>query len=81
MKNLFIKIMLIINALASVYPCVNYLITGMRYDDLHYLFYFAIFHAVQIILSLSMFIYIVIYEDKDKHKESDVSDETDDKNK
>lgn len=81
MKNLFIKIMLIINALASVYPCVNYLITGMRYDDLHYLFYFAIFHAVQIILSLSMFIYIVIYEDKDKHKESDVSDETDNNNK
>lgn len=81
MKNLFIKIMLIINALASVYPCVNYLITGMRYDDLHYLFYFAIFHAVQIILSLSLFIYIVISEDKDKHKESDVSDETDNNNK
>ncbi len=81
MKNLFIKIMLIINALASVYPCVNYLITGMRYDDLHYLFYFAIFHAVQIILSLSLFIYIVISEDKNKDKKSNVSDKTDDKNK
>lgn len=79
MKNLFIKIMLILNALASVYPCVNYIITGMRCDDLHYLFYFAVFHAVQIILSLSVFIYIFISENKDK--ESDVSDETDDKNK
>lgn len=79
MKNLFIKIMLMINALASVYPCVNYIITGMRCDDLHYLFYFAVFHAVQIILSLSVFIYIFISEDKDK--EFDVSDETDDKNK
>ena len=79
MKNLFIKIMLIINALASVYPCVNYIITGMRWDDLHYLFYFAVFHAIQIILSVAMFIYIC--KSENKHKESDVSDETDDKNK
>lgn len=79
MKNLFIKIILIINALASVYPCVSYLKTAMSYDDLHYFFYYAGFHAVQIILSLSVFIYIFISENKDK--ESDVSDETDDKNK
>ena len=79
MKNLFIKIILIINALASVYPCVNYIITGMRWDDLHYLFYFAVFHAIQIILSVAMFIYIC--KSENKHKESDVSDETDDKNK
>lgn len=79
MKNLFIKIMLMINALASVYPCVNYIITGMRWDDLHYLFYFAVFHAIQIILSVAMFIYIC--KSENKHKESDVSDETADKKK
>lgn len=79
MKNLFIKIMLMINALASVYPCVNYIITGMRWDDLHYLFYFAVFHAIQIILSVAMFIYIC--KSENKHKESDISDKTDDKNK
>ena len=79
MKNLFIKIMLILNALASIYPCVNYLITGMRYDDLHYLFYFAVFHAIQIILSVAMFIYIC--KSENKHKESDISNKTDDKNK
>lgn len=79
MKNLFIKIMLMINALASVYPCVNYIITGMRWDDLHYLFYFAVFHAIQIVLSVAMFIYIC--KSENKHKESDVSDEIADKNK
>ena len=68
-----------INALASVYPCVNYIITGMRWDDLHYLFYFAVFHAIQIILSVAMFIYIC--KSEKKHKESDISDKTDDKNK
>jgi hypothetical protein len=75
MKNLFIKIMLMINALASVYPCVNYIITGMRWDDLHYLFYFAVFHAIQIILSVAMFIYICKSE-KNKSK-SDNSDDDD----
>lgn len=79
MKNLFIKIMLILNALASIYPCVNYIITAMRWDDLHYFFYFAVFHAIQIILSVAMFLYIC--KSENKHKESDVSDETDDKNK
>lgn len=82
MKNLFIKIMLMINALASVYPCVWYFVNGLRnigVSDVHYLIYFGVFHAVQIILSISMFIYIFISEDK--HKESDVSDETDDNNK
>lgn len=75
MKNLFIKIMLMINALASVYPCVNYIITGMRWNDLHYLFYFAVFHAIQIILSVAMFIYICKSE-KNKSK-SDNSDDDD----
>ncbi len=75
MKNLFIKIMLILNALASIYPCVNYIITGMRWDDLHYLFYFAVFHAIQIILSVAMFIYICKSE-KNKSK-SDNSDDDD----
>lgn len=73
MKNLFVKIMLILNALASIYPCVNYIITGMRWDDLHYLFYFAVFHAIQIILSVAMFIYICKSE-KNKSK-SDNSDD------
>ncbi len=75
MKNLFIKIMLILNALASIYPCVNYIITGMRWDDLHYLFYFAVFHAIQIILSVAMFIYICKSE-KNKSK-ADNSDNDD----
>lgn len=75
MKNLFVKIMLILNALASIYPCVNYIITGMRWDDLHYLFYFAVFHAIQIILSVAMFIYICKSE-KNKSK-SDNSDDDD----
>lgn len=75
MKNLFIKIMLILNALASIYPCVNYIIIGMRWDDLHYLFYFAVFHAIQIILSVAMFIYICKSE-KNKSK-SDNSDDDD----
>ena len=82
MKNLFIKIMLIINALASVYPCVWYFVNGLRnigVSDVHYLIYFAVFHAIQIILSVAMFIYIC--KSENKHKESDVSDETDDKNK
>lgn len=84
MKNLFIKIILMINALASVYPCVWYFVNGLRnigVSDVHYLIYFGVFHAVQIILSLSLFIYIVISEDKNKDKESNVSDKTDDKNK
>lgn len=76
MKNLFIKIMLILNALASIYPCVNYIITGMRWNDLHYLFYFAVFHAIQIILSVAMFIYICKSE-KNKSK----SDNSDDDNR
>lgn len=84
MKNLFIKIILMINALASVYPCVWYFVNGLRnigVSDVHYLIYFAVFHAIQIILSVAMFIYIFISEDKNKDKESNVSDETDDKNK
>lgn len=58
MKNLFIKIMLIINALVSVYPCGYYLKDGLRIPELHYLIYFSAFHAIQTILSVAMFIYI-----------------------
>lgn len=79
MKNLFIKIMLIINALVSVYPCGFYLKDGLRIPELHYLIYFSAFHAIQTILSAAMFIYIC--KSEDKHKESDVNNKTDDKNK
>lgn len=78
MKNLFIKIILMINALASVYPCVWYFVNGLRnigVSDVHYLIYFAVFHAIQIILSVAMFIYICKSE-KNKSK-SDNSDDDD----
>lgn len=80
MNNLFLKIIIALNGLFGLFPCALFIAQYKLNHELYFLL-FAVFFALQIILSLTLFTFICDVEDHVNDKNVHVSNEPKDKNK
>lgn len=63
MNNLFLKIIIALNGLFGLFPCALFIAQYKLNHELYFLL-FAVFFALQIILSLTLFTFICDVEDQ-----------------